>query len=176
VLSGDKPRGTAAATDEAGQARYLTRAMAIAFAKGVERYFWYEFRSVEEDPHYSEDHFGLTHADMTPKPAFDAYRSFVAWRPAGSMQISGPWHDESRTFFFPQWTRPDGTVAGVFWKTGESKPMELRFASGDIRFRDHTGHDMTTERAAPGAYLVPVGEAPVYFEGGALEIWHEQRN
>ena len=119
VLSGDKPRGTAAATDEAGQARYLVRAMAIAFAKGVERYFWYEFRSVEEDPHYSEDHFGLTHADMTPKPAFDAYRDFVARRPPGSVQRRVPLRDAATGVWRSEWTRPDGTVAGVFWKPGE---------------------------------------------------------
>ena len=121
VLSGDNPRGTAAATDEAGQARYLTRAMAIAFAKGVERYFWYEFRSVEEDPHYSEDHFGLTHADMTPKPAFDAYRAFVARRPAGSVQRHVPLRDAATGVWRSEWTRPDGTVAGVFWKPGETE-------------------------------------------------------
>ncbi len=119
VLSGDKPRGTADATDEAGQARYLTRAMAIAFAKGVERYFWYEFRSVEEDPHYSEDHFGLTHADMTPKPAFDAYRNFIARRPAGSVQRRVPLRDPDTGLWRSEWTRPDGTVGGVFWKPGE---------------------------------------------------------
>ena len=121
VLSGDKTRGEAAATDEAGQARYLTRAMAIAFAEGVEHYFWYEFRSVEADPHYSEDHFGLTHADMTPKPASDAYRVFVAKRPAGSVQRRVPLRDAPTGVWRSEWTRPDGTVAGVFWKPGETE-------------------------------------------------------
>jgi hypothetical protein len=177
VLSGDKTRGEAAATDEADQARYLTRAMAIAFAKGVERYFWYEFRSVEEDPHYSEDHFGLTHADMTPKPAFDAYRAFVAMRPAGSVQSSGPWHDEKRALFFPQWTRPDGVKAGVIWKTGATEKRELRFASGGagtppakITFRDYLGRPFLPERTNNGAYMVSVGENPVLFEGGELRF------
>ena len=200
VLSGDKTRGQAATNDEANQARFLVRAMAIAFAEGVERYFWYEFRSVEEDPTYSEDHFGLTHADMTPKPAFDAYRTFAAMRPAGSVQTQGPWHDQERTLFFPQWTRPDGTVAGVIWKTGATEMRELRFAgaraaspahddaTADIRFRDHLGNPLAPQRVvqnettapqqqvddnhadetvrAPTAYLIPIGETPVFFEGG----------
>ncbi len=211
VLSGDKTRGQAAATDEAGQARYLVRAMAIAFAEGVERYFWYEFRSVEEDPTYSEDHFGLTHADMAPKPAFDAYRTFVTMRPSGSVQMPGAWHDESRTFFFPQWTRPDGTVAGVLWKTGATETRELRFAgaraaspakedaSADIRFCDHLGNPFAPQRIDAGettmpgqqaddnknadkdvrateAFLIPVGENPVFFEGGALMQPSFERN
>ena len=119
VLSGDKTRGQAASNDETNQARYLTRAMAIAFAEGVERYFWYEFRAPETDPTYSEDHFGLTHSDMAPKPAFDAYRNFVAKRPAGSIQRRVPLRNPATGVWRSEWTRPDGTVAGVFWKPGE---------------------------------------------------------
>ena len=178
VLSGDKTRGQAVATDEAGQARYLVRAMAIAFAEGVERYFWYEFRSVEEDPNYSEDHFGLTHADMTPKPASDAYRNFIAMRPAGSVQSPDPWHDEKRTIFFPQWTRPDGVKAGVVWKTGATETRELRFATGgsqssatatdaqervppEIRFRDYTGRTVVPTR---------LGTSPLREGGGGEAV------
>ena len=182
VLSGDKTRGQAASNNEVNQARYLVRAMAIAFAEGVERYFWYEYRAPEEDPTYSEDHFGITHANMTPKPAWGAYRNFILARPAGSVQSSGLWHDEARTLFFPQWTRPDGTPAGIVWKTGATERMALRFSASapseaasaprlrkDIRFRDYTGRTVVPARDAHGAYLVPVGEAPIYFEGGALE-------
>ena len=182
VLSGDKPRGAASSNDEANQARYLARAMAIAFAEGVEQYFWYEFRGVEDDPAYSEHHFGLTHSNMTPKPAFGAYRNFTLARPAGSVQSPGPWHDEARTFFFPQWTRPDGTPAGILWKTGGQERMELRFADdaltggqqaddgkgSRVRFRDHTGRTVVPARTAAGAYLVSVGGDPIYFEGASF--------
>lgn len=119
VLCGDKPGGKAGAIDEETQARYLTRAMAIAFAKGVEGYFWYEFRAPEDDPIYSEDHFGLTHADMTPKPAWGAYRAFVARRPPESVQRSVPLRDPATGVWRSEWTRPDGTVAGVFWAPGD---------------------------------------------------------
>jgi hypothetical protein len=227
VLSGDKTRGQAASNNEVNQARYLARAMAIAFAEGVERYFWYEYRAPEEDPTYSEDHFGITHANMTPKPAWGAYRNFILARPAGSVQSPGPWHDEAHTLFFPQWTRPDGIPAGIVWKTGATERMALRFtttrpevspnsslppqaatslaatpppslpskarlviAEADvIRFRDYTGRTIVPARlgtaplqeggdgeAAGGStaadatqtYLVPIGESPVYFEGGEM--------
>ncbi|MBR3085085.1 MAG: hypothetical protein IKH04_01645 [Kiritimatiellae bacterium] len=170
VLSGDKTRGTAATNDEANQARYLARAMAIAFAEGVERYFWYEFRGLEEDPGYSEHHFGLTHSNMTPKPAFGAYRNFTLARPAGSVQSPGPWHDEARAFFFPQWTRPDGTPAGIVWKTGATERRELRFEpSRPVTFRDHTGRLLAPAPTANGGYIVPIGENPIYFEGAVLQ-------
>ncbi len=179
VISSEKTRGQAASNNEVNQARYLARAMAIAFAEGVERYFWYEYRAPEEDPTYSEDHFGITHANMTPKPAWGAYRNFILARPAGSVQSPGPWHDEARTRFFPQWTRPDGTPAGIVWKTGATERMALRFSSDQsrgtgasspvIRFRDYTGRTVVPACDADGAYLVSVGESPIYFEGAALD-------
>ena len=195
IISGDKTRGKVATNNEENQARYLARAMAIAFAEGVERYFCYEYRAPEEDPTYSEDHFGITHANMVPKPAWGAYRNFILARPAGSVQSPEPWHDEARTLFFPQWTRPDGTQAGIVWKTGATERMTLRFTVSvpngaasapspvvssrgaasalrsrtSISFRDYTGRTVMPACDADGAYLVPVGESPIYFEGGSLD-------
>ena len=76
-------------------------------------------------------------------------------------------------YFFPQWTRPDGTKAGIVWKTGATERRALRFEDASasaprVRFRSHTGRIVVPARDASGAYLLPVGEDPVYFEGGAL--------
>ena len=173
VVSGLRQLGAVGTNSEDNQARYLARAMAIAFAEGVEQYFWYEFRGREIDPHYSEHHFGLTHQNFTPKPAWGTYRNFILARPAGSVQTPGPWHDEKREFFFPQWTRPDGAKAGILWKTGKPEKREMRFEAGsarsspaDIRFRDFTGRTIKPLRTALGTYLVPLSENPVFFDGG----------
>ena len=167
IVCGVLGRGLQSAGED-GQARYLQRAMAISFAEGVEHYCWYEFRSPENDPLYSEDHFGITHRDLSPKPAFWAYRAFATARPAGSAQTPGPWHDDARAFFFPQWTRPDGTKAGVLWTSGPAGMRELRFDAADMRFSSHVGHPLAAARTATGAYLVPVSGDPVFFEGGKL--------
>ena len=168
IVSGLRPRGAAGTNSEDNQARYLVRAMGIAFAEGVEQYYWYEFRGREIDPQYSEHHFGLTHPNFTPKPAWGAYRNFILARPAGSVQAAGPWHDDARSFFFPQWTRPDGTKAGVLWTTGKAGRRELRFDGDGIRFRDYTGRAMRPTRSAAGDWAVPVSAGPVFFEGGFL--------
>ena len=55
---------------EADQERNLLHAMDIADSFGVERFFIYEFRAPEKDPHYSEDHFGIVHADFSPKRTY----------------------------------------------------------------------------------------------------------
>jgi hypothetical protein len=165
IVCGVLGRGLQSAGED-GQARYLPRAMALAFAEGVEHYCWYEFRSPENDPLYSEDHFGITHRDLSPKPAFWAYRTFVAMRPEGSVQTPGPWHDETREFFFPRWTRPDGTEAGVLWTTGPAETRELQFDAPNIRFFDAFGHPLALSRTATGAWRVPVSGDPTYFETG----------
>ena len=168
IVSGLGSRGAAGSAGEDGQARYLARAMSIAFAEGVEQYFWYEFRGRETDPQYSEHHFGLTHRNFTPKPAWGVYRNVVLARPEGSVQTPGEWHAENRTFFFPQWTRPDGTKAGVLWKTGAAEKRELAFDSADMRFRDFTGRVVRPMASESGRHTLEIGENPVFFEGGAL--------
>lgn len=168
IASGLMVRGKAGSAGEAGQARFLPRALAIAFAEGVEQFYWYNFRSREDDPAYSEHHFGLVHSNRTPKPALGAYSNFILARPPGSVQTPGPWHDEARKFFFPQWTRPDGTKAGLLWTTGPAEKKVLKFDADPIVFRAFTGLKLAPVRIAPGAYRVPVSGDPVFFEGGRL--------
>ena len=74
VSSGDEPKG--GATEEF-QAKYLTRALEIAEAEGVEAFFPYEMQAPEGDPFYSEHHFGLCHRDLSPKPAWEAYKRHI---------------------------------------------------------------------------------------------------
>ena len=119
AVSGVMGRNASVPIGEAAQANYLVRSLAICLALGVDGYYWYEFRSTETDPHYSEHHFGLTHADFSPKPALRAYMDFIAARPAGSVQRDVPLRDPETGVYRSEWTRPDGTVAGVFWKPGE---------------------------------------------------------
>ena len=67
----------AGASTEDEQARYTIGAMESAWRNGVEKYFIYEFRSIENNPSYSEDHFGIVHKDFTPKRAYDACKSYL---------------------------------------------------------------------------------------------------
>lgn len=168
VVSGLMARGAAGTSDETDQARYLARSLAIAFAEGVDEYFWYSLRSTEEDPTYSEHHFGIIHANFTPKPGWGAYRNFILQRPAGSLQKSGTWHDDGRQLFYPQWTRPDGTQAGVIWKTGIMERIVCSFDSDNVRFNDYTGKTAVPLRVGEYVYAVLASESPLFFTGGHL--------
>ncbi|MBN1417948.1 MAG: beta-galactosidase [Planctomycetes bacterium] len=58
-------------TDEAEQARLLSRTYLLAVASGaVENVSWYDFRDDGDDPRYNEHRFGAVRRDLAPKPAY----------------------------------------------------------------------------------------------------------
>ncbi len=105
-------------SSEARQAKMVARALGIAFAEGVEKFFWYEFRQPDVNPYDPESYFGMVHDNFAPKPAYGAYMTFVAARPAGSVQKGGVWRSADGNVYFPQWTRPDKRKAGMIWTKG----------------------------------------------------------
>ena len=166
--------------DEATEARYLSRALGIAFAEGVETFLPYELRDREHDRYNREAYFGLCRNDFTPKPAFAAYAAFTAMRPAGAVQKRDrPWHDEGRTLFFPQWRRPDnadaqregkplGADAGMAWSVTSPRTMRIQFSTDSMRFFDHLGAEIWPRRVGNGEYDLEVSERPIYFMGGEI--------
>ena len=63
---------------EAQQADHFRRMLEIATELKIEAIFPYELRAHEADPYYSEHHFGILHHDLTPKPAYNAYKKFIS--------------------------------------------------------------------------------------------------
>ena len=168
VLCSLASKGSLGTNNEENQARFTARGLAIACAMGVESYFTYNLRSAEEDPFYSEHHFGLMHADFTPKPAYAAYAAFTKARPDGSVQKPGDWRDEKGEFFFPQWTRPDGKKAGMVWSVFPDAGRRLAFTGGTPVFTDMYGRRIGVREVEKGVYSVPVSNSPVYFRGAEL--------
>ena len=160
--------GVTGTNNEENQAKFTTRGLAIAFAEGIEAYFPYNLRSFEEDPYYSEHHFGLMHADFTPKPAYAAYGAFTRMRPAGAVQKPGAWHDKDRRFFHPQWTRPDGKMAGLVWCVAGSSMRHLKFTGGKPTFYNYAGRKIAVRDVGGGVYSVSVNDSPIYFVGAEL--------
>ncbi len=170
VLCSLYSRGARGTNNEENQARFTARGLAIAFAEGVEAYFTYNLRSFEEDPYYSEHHFGLMHADFQPKPAYSAYAAFTRERPEGSVQKGGVWHDADRTFYFPQWTRPDGTKVGMLWTPGKGFVRQLRFTGGTPTFRNMYGRKIALREIEKGVFNAMVSGSPIYFSGAELVV------
>ena len=61
VVSGLFGRGSHGTSSEERQAKMTARALGIAFAEGIENFFWYEFRQPDHDPYDPESYFGMVH-------------------------------------------------------------------------------------------------------------------
>lgn len=153
---------------EESQAKFTVRGMALAFAEGVQAYFPYCLRAFENDPFYSEDHFGLMHADFQPKPAYSAYANFTRERPEGSVNRPVVWHNAERTMYYPQWKRPNGLSAGMVWFVGNPTWHVLHFTGGDPEFRNMYGCKLHMRKIGEGDWSVRLSDAPVYFSGAEL--------
>ncbi len=170
AISGLMGRGMTESNSEERQGILLARAVGISFAERVESFFWYEFRAPERDPFYSEHHFGIVHDNFAPKPAYGAYKNFVIQRPVGSVQLPGAWRDEARTTYFPQWTRPDGRSAGMFWTLEPAGLRDLAFDGEGVEFHDVWGKRIVPVKTGPNTWRVPTGESPVYFTGARIKL------
>ena len=83
VLSAFMETGLRGSSEQV-QSEVMPRAALISFQHGIERFYWYEFQAPETDDRDPESHFGLVHRDFSPKPAYLAYKTLAAQRPAGS--------------------------------------------------------------------------------------------
>ena len=153
---------------EIKQAKMVPRANLIALQCGVERLFWYEFQAPESDDLDQESHFGMVHRDLSPKPAYSAYRTLAAMRPAGSATLGRPWKSADGALYHPHWKLPDGRPAGAVWAYRNPGFYRLTFSSKDVVLTSYTGEKVGTQ-FEDNACILTLTDAPIYFSGGALE-------
>ncbi|NLF73992.1 MAG: hypothetical protein GX575_33720 [Candidatus Anammoximicrobium sp.] len=106
-------------TLEPNQGIYLSQAILLAVSFGVDRFFPYEFQAVEHDAVDPEHHFGIVHADLTPKPGYLAYRALTKARPAGSVNQPGELFAADGKLCTISWKRPDGQAAYAIWSPAD---------------------------------------------------------
>ena len=144
------------------QAEMLARAYLLSLQAGVEVVFWYEFQAMENKPDYNEDHFGIVHRDLRPKPAYTALKTLAGVRPAGSKKLDRPWR--AGDVFCPAWQRPDGQTAWALWRPGKPEDRTLR-VKGEVRQAvGHLGEPLTLKRQGQQLTVRP-GEGPLYLVG-----------
>lgn len=167
VVGGISGLGSALQVTEKMQAQNTVRAMAISFAEGLEAYFTYCLRAYERDRFYSEDHFGIIHANLVPKTAWLAVKNFSLMRPPGSVNYSGDWWSDNlcRT----EWRCPDGIDAGMVWYPRSPTDTVLAFPKkAKLRFHDMWGKPAVVRSLGDGRYSLKVGDEPVYYAGARM--------
>jgi hypothetical protein len=146
------------------QAEMLARAYLLSFQAGVEVVFWYEFQAPEHKPDYNEDHFGIVHRDLRPKPAYRAMAALTRARPAGSKQLPGEWR--TGEVYHPAWRRPDGATAWAVWRPAGEADVTFAVEGTVGAAFDHLGGKLDV-RPVGGRFALRVGTGPVYLIGPA---------
>lgn len=99
--------------EDSEQARRLPRIFILSYAYGVEKVFWYNFRSAEISDTDKESHFGLVHKNLSPKKAFKSYQTLIRMLPNGStcpnLQVKG-------NLYMASWSKPDKTKVWALWR------------------------------------------------------------
>ena len=152
------------------QATLLARAYLIALQSGVERMFWYNLRARENDPFYNEDHFGIVHRDLSPKPAYLALQALNRARPVGSVSSAGDWQDG--TLFYPAWKRPDGKTVRAVWTVGPARAVSLHSKDRITEAFNYLGQPVDLHGASEKVTLT-VSADPVYVAGVDIILYED---
>lgn len=104
------------------QAVYLSQAYLLAFANGIDRFFWYEFHAPERDQRDPEHHFGIVGQKLDPKPGYFAYKTLTKVLPSGSTDIKLV---RKNGCCMVSWKRPDGKNAYALWSPRSEQQVEF---------------------------------------------------
>ncbi|OGV67131.1 MAG: hypothetical protein A2283_18285 [Lentisphaerae bacterium RIFOXYA12_FULL_48_11] len=144
------------------QAIILPRAYLVSLQAGIKRIFWYEFQATEHDLFYNEDHFGIVHRDLSPKPAYVAMQALTRARPAGSMMAEGDWRADG--IYHPCWKRPDGQTAYALWVSEGETRCKLVIRGKVVEAFDHAGNKVDLQ-VSGGSCEVALKESILYVVG-----------
>ena len=121
---------------EEEQARRVARIFLLSFAYGIDRVFWYNFRSRETNMSEKEDCFGFIHADFSDKPSMQAFRTLTKFCPDGSTR---PTLKSNDTIFRLQWVTPDKHVVRAIWSPYQNTSYTYKKSSKAIVY-DYMGN------------------------------------
>lgn len=150
------------------QAQMLARAYLIALQAGVEVVFWYEFQAPERRSDYNEDHFGIVHRELEPKPAYAALATLARLRPPGAKPLPDAWR--SGAVHHPGWQCLDGRRVWAIWDAGAGELGEhgtvvtVNVEGRITQAVDHLGQAQALE-ATTGRVRLKIGAGPLYLVG-----------
>lgn len=140
---------------EAVQAARLPRTYLIALASGVEKIFWYNFRSGNWGEDAREAHFGIVGENDTAKLAQKAYKTLSELCPTGS---TTPKLEVEDNIYTATWITPDGKEVIAIWNPVSSQEIDLKNFDELSKIVTHLGENLTVSE---NAKLV-ISSAPIY--------------
>lgn len=151
------------AVTDADQADFAVRLPVLAFAAGVDRYFWYDFLNDGSDPTNKEHNFGQLRQPTTgvvgnpPKPSLVTQATVL--RQIGGLPLTG-----SDDLAAPAYSYRFGTTTRVMWAT---TPTTVRVAATKpLTVTDEYGR-ASTYTPVGGSVTLGLDKHPVYVRGAS---------
>ena len=150
-----------AAEREINQALFVAQTLCLSLRFGVEKYFYYEMESPENNFFDREDNFGLTRHNLSPKPAYYAHATLGKLFPEGSkIDTSVAWRQKDCCVI--GWKQPDGTRVWAVWSPEGDRKVNVKIGKGLKQTLHYLGHELpdikesseTVEICAETIYLV----------------------
>jgi len=151
---------------ERGQADYLVRGAVLAFAAGVQKFFWYDLLNDGNDTTRNEQNFGLLRRPdasgrYQPKPAYVAYavlaRMLAHQAFVGSDAVGWGVYDERFT-----------NNLRVLWSTPGNRTVIVS-TNDPVTVTSMTG-GVQTYRPSGGHFALNLSPAPVYLQGNVSKV------
>ncbi len=153
---------TSGGSDEAAQARYCVRTLALLQAtRVVEKVFWYDLKDDGLSREYNEHNFGLIHHQRfhcAPKPGIVAMSVFIRLTAGATFQEL----QRDGRLYSARYHRPDGSELLLIWTEQGAQPVAL---TGQV---DSACDLMGAALADPK--LAEAAENPVYVTGRNLTV------
>ncbi|WP_172829748.1 glycoside hydrolase family protein [Microterricola viridarii] len=146
------------------QADYLVRSEVIAFASGVERFYWYDLVNDHLHPLDHEGNFGMVRQQTEQIPAFEPKRSAMAQsmliRKIGGKDFAVRDNLNETTYSYAFGSSDDTTR--VAWST---KPVSVSFATKvPVKVTSQYG-EVTVVKPINGTITIELGEQTIYIDG-----------
>lgn len=146
---------------ESRTAQMLVRCVALSLGSGlVDKIIWFRFHDPGVDRFYTEHNYGLCANDLTPKPAWFAFRTCADL--LEEAQPAGDW-DLGEGAIGRLFSTEQGKVA-VVWSPDGPRPVAIRTASQRVTTVDPMGNGQPI--ATPDqVWLGQVDETPLFLTG-----------
>ena len=103
-----------------------------------------------------EHHFGIIERNLTPKPAYHAYKTLTEHCPP---QSTRPVLSVKGDVYLASWSKPDGDKVYAVWRIQGSGNEKLSIRGTVKEIKDHLGNRLTSTG------LPPVSDGILYFTG-----------
>ncbi|GHT13283.1 hypothetical protein FACS1894170_09110 [Planctomycetales bacterium] len=148
-------------TTEDDQGIFLTQSYLLSLRFGMKRYFWYEFQAPEGDNFSNQNHFGIVHQQLQPKPAYIAYSTLTGLFTDGSvMDTKTEW--KRNGFIVVHWKQKDGTDVWAVWSPSGERQLAVKIGAGFQSAKNYLGETLPVKQSDA---TLPLDSGAVYLIG-----------